>query len=98
MMQKTIGVTELQQGFGVILDEVAEQKTPYILTRNSQPKAVLIPYPEYLRYRRLQDSDLRQRVDDLLLRMAERNRNFTEDEIAADVEMAVQEVRAESAL
>ena len=98
MMQKTIGVTELQKGFGIIFDEVSEQKTPYILTRNRQPKAVLIPYAEYVRYRRLQDSDLWKRVNDLLLRMAERNRNFTEDEVAVDVEEVVQEVRAEPAL
>ena len=45
-MQKTIGVTEFEKGFGVIFDEVAEQKTPYVLTRNSQPEAVLIPYGE----------------------------------------------------
>lgn len=96
-MQKTIGVTEFEKGFGVIFDEVAEQKTPYVLTRNSQPEAVLIPYGEYIQYRRLQDSDLWKQMNALILRMTEQNRNFTEDEVSADIEAAIQEVRAESA-
>ena len=33
----------------------------------------------------------------LILRMTEQNRNFTEDEVLADIEAATQEVRAESA-
>ncbi|GEM_PF-4761348 len=46
-MQKTVGLVELQQQFDTIFDEVAYQNIPYILTRDSQPQVVLIPYKTF---------------------------------------------------
>lgn len=95
-IQKIVTIGELMQGIGQIFEEVAEENTPYILTRDSQPKAALIPYTEYQRLQRLQNNELWREVDDLMERMAQRNSHFTDEEIAADIEEAIREVRAAS--
>jgi len=87
-MQKIIGVTELQRRFRSVFDEVAKKGVPYVLTRGSRPEAVLIPYEEYLQYQELQEEDILQRFDSLVDRMVEQNREFSEVEVAADVEAA----------
>ena len=52
MVMRIIGVTELQQRFKAIFDEVREERVPYVLTRGSRPEAVLLPYEEYERLER----------------------------------------------
>ncbi len=92
-MQKVIGVTELQRRFRAVFDEVAKQGVFYVLTRGSRPEAVLIPYDTFLRYQELEEKDVLARFDRLLARMAERNTDRTDEEVAADVEAALAEVR-----
>jgi prevent-host-death family protein len=76
------------------LDEVVNEHVPYVLTRGSRPEAVLVPYTEYLRYQQLEERDVLRRVDALMVRLAEKNATFGDDEIAADVAAAVKEVHA----
>jgi len=97
-VKKIVTIGELMRGIGPIFEEVADGNTPYILTRDSQPKAALIPYAEYERLQRLQSNELWREVDELLERMAQRNSHFSEDEVAADIEDAIREVRAESGI
>jgi len=92
-MQKTIDVAELQGRLGGVLDEVARQGVPYVLLRGSRPEAVVIPYEQFLRYRRLEEQDPLARFDELRARQAAHSRDVDEDEIAADVEAAIREVR-----
>ena len=94
MKQQIIGVTELQRQFRVVFDKVAKKGIPYILTRGSRPEAVLISYDEYLRYQALNEPDEQKRFDLLMKRMQALNENVPDEEIEADIEAAVQEVRA----
>jgi prevent-host-death family protein len=87
-MQKIIGVTELQRQFRLFFEDVVRKRTPLILTRGSRPEAVLIPYDDYLRFQQLQESEVLARFDQVWKRLAEVNAQYSEDEIAADVEAA----------
>jgi prevent-host-death family protein len=60
IMQKIVGVTELQRRFRAIFDEVVRKQTPVILTRGSRPEAVLISYQDYLRFQEIQESEVLQ--------------------------------------
>jgi prevent-host-death family protein len=91
-MHKTIGVPDLERRLRAVLEEVVQQQVPYVLTEDSRPEAVLVPYDEFLRMQRFQEARILARFDELLARMAERNAHYTEDEVAQDVAAA----RAES--
>ena len=91
-MQKVIGVTELQRRFRSVFDEVARKRIPYILTRGSRPEAVLIPYETFLRFQELQEQEVLARFDRLMVRMAEQNAEISEEEAAADIAAARDEL------
>jgi prevent-host-death family protein len=88
MMQKIIGVTELQRRFRLVFDEVARKHVPYVLTRGSRPEAALIPYEEFLQFQALKEQDVLARFDRLVARMADQNAAISEEEVAADVAAA----------
>jgi prevent-host-death family protein len=92
-MQKVIGVTELQRRFRSVFDEVAQENTPYILTRGSRPEAVLIPYQTFLRFMEMEEDELLAEFDHLAARVAEQNDSFSEAEVEADVRAAIAETR-----
>lgn len=81
-MNKVIGVATLQHNFRAIFDEVARDKTSYVLTRRSQPEAALIPYEDYLRFQQLQEQEVLERFDRLLAKKAEVNACGSEEEVA----------------
>ena len=95
-MQKIIGVTELQRNFRAVFDEVARDNMPYVLTRGSRPEAAIISYNEFTQFLAWQEQEVLAEFDKAMQRMAERNANFGDDEIAADVEQAIAEVRKAS--
>ncbi len=92
MMQKIVGVTELQRRFRAIFDEVVQNNTPYILTRGSRPEAVLIPYEEFLRFQVLQEQDMLANFDRLTSRMAKQQAAIDEAELQTDIETARTEI------
>lgn len=91
-MNRIIGVTELQRKFRSIFDEVSKRGIPYVLTRGSHPEAALIPYNEYIRFLEFQEREVLDRFDRLMMRMAEQNEEFTDEEVKVDIAT----VRAES--
>jgi prevent-host-death family protein len=93
-MQKIIGVTELQRNFRAVFDEVARDNMPYVLTRGSRPEAAIIPYEEFIRFLAWKDQEILAEFDRAMVRVAEQNAIYGDDEIAADVEAAIAEVRA----
>jgi prevent-host-death family protein len=93
-MQKVIGVTDLQRRLEAVLDEVAEEHVPYVLIRESQPQAVLVPYEEFLRYQEREEGEILRRFGRLRARMAEASADLSEDEVAAEVEAARSELKA----
>lgn len=93
---KIIGVTDLQRGFRKVIDEVAEERVPYVLTRGSRPEAVLVPYEEYQRLQKLDEKEVVFELDRLLERNTARTAEISEDELLRDVDRARREVRATS--
>lgn len=87
-MQKIIGVTELQRQFRSFFEDVVRKRIPLVLTRGSRPEAVLLPYEDYQRYQQMQESEVLARFDQVWARLAQVNAEFSEDEIAADIEAA----------
>ncbi len=97
MAQKIIGVTDLQRRFKAVIDEVRENRVPYVLTRGSRPEAVLLPYDEYQRLERLDEKEVVFRFDRLLQNMRQRNAGRSEPDVAQDVRRARNEVRDQAA-
>jgi len=93
-MDKIVGVTELQRRFRAIFDEVVKRRTPYILTRGSRPEAVMIPYEQYLKFVRADEAGVVERIDRALVRMAEVNAQYSDEEVEADLIEATQIVRS----
>jgi len=90
LMQKIIGVTELQRKFRSFFEDVVRKRTPLVLTRGSRPEAALIPYEDYLRFQQMQESEVLARFDQVWTRLAQLNASFSEEEIAADIRDARQ--------
>lgn len=91
-MQKIIGVNDLQRRLKAVLDEVAEEHVPYVLIRGSEPRAVLVPYEEFLRYQELAEGEVLRRFGRLRARMAEASADLSDEEVAAEVAAARAEV------
>ena len=89
-MLKIIGVTELQRRFRPLFEEVVRKRTPIVLTRGSRPEAALIPYEDYLRFQQMQESEVLARFDQVWSRLAEVNRAYSDEEVAADIKAARQ--------
>jgi prevent-host-death family protein len=93
-MDKTIGVTELQKKFLIVLDEVVQQQIPYILTRGSHREAVIIPYEQYEKFLQTRESHILDHIDYALARMAKVNARYSDTEVEADLQQATRVVRA----
>jgi len=94
-MNRIIGVTELQRRFRSVFDDVVKNRTPYILTRGSRPEAALIPYEDYVRIQSMSEDDVLERFNLLMEKMHLVNAGRSEEEVQADVEAAIREVREE---
>lgn len=90
-MNKIIGVTELQRNFRRVFDEVAHDHVPYILTRDSRPEVVMLPYEEFIKYQQACEAEVMARFDRLLTKMKELNAEYSDDEIEADLREAGKE-------
>ncbi len=95
IMQKIIGVTELQRRFRAVFNEVASKHVPYVLTRGSRPEAVLISYDDFLRYQVLEEEQVLVNFNSLVNRMASQNATYSDEEVAADVAAAQAELANE---
>jgi prevent-host-death family protein len=93
-MQKIIGVTDLQRNFRSVFDEVTKDRMPYVLTRGSRPEAAIVPYEEFTRFMAWKEQEIVAEFDRAMNRLAEQNATYGDDEIAADVDAAIAEVRA----
>ena len=93
IMDRIISVTELQRKFRTVFDEVVRRHVPYILTRGSRPEAVLIPYEQYLKFARADESGVLDRIDRSLARLATLNADYSDEEIEADLIQATKAVR-----
>ncbi len=92
-MDRMIGVTELQRKFRAVFDDVVRRHTPYVLTRGSRPEAVILPYDQYLKFVRADESGVLDRLDRALARMADLNAKFSDEEVEDDLIQATKTVR-----
>ena len=72
-----------------MFDEVNGKKVPYFLTRGSRSEAVLISYEEYCRFAERDEQELRENVDRRLVRLEVRNERYGDEEVAADIVIAL---------
>jgi prevent-host-death family protein len=92
-MNKIIGMTELQRHFKQIFDDVTKHQSVYTLTRRSRPEAVLLPYEQYLRLVRPNNTDVTLRFKQMLSRMQSINARFSDEEIESDLTQATKTLR-----
>jgi prevent-host-death family protein len=93
-MQKQIDVAELGQPMAGVLDEVVRRQEPYVVARDGEPEAVLVPYGAFLRWQRGGTESADEHFDRVIERLRRLNKDLSDDEVARDVEQAVAEVRA----
>jgi len=89
-MTKTIAVADFTER---VVDEVADRHVPYILTRDQEPRAAIVPYEDFLRFWELVRTDVHGRFEKVKAEMREISADFSEEEVAADVAAALAEVR-----
>lgn len=89
-MQHIVGVTELQRRFKSFFDQVVRKRIPIVLTRGSRPEAALIPYEDYLQFQQMRESEVLAGFDKVWARLDEINEEYSDDEIADDIEAARQ--------
>lgn len=89
-MQHIVGVTELQRRFKSFFDQVVRKRIPIVLTRGSRPEAALIPYEDYLQFQQMRESEVMAGFDKVWDRLDELNAEYSDDEIADDIEAARQ--------
>ena len=87
-MQKTVAIAELGKRFRAVFVEVTEDHVPYVVTRDQQPEAVLVPYAEFQRLLKQSDDQILRRFDEVRARIRERTASFSDEEVAADVAAA----------
>ncbi len=95
-MDKTIDVQELQKDMDRVVEEVALAHTPYILTRAGQPLVVMIAYEDYVKL--LPQDEIWARFKETWAAIGERNAQYSEEEVEADIEEAIRESRAQRKL
>jgi prevent-host-death family protein len=93
VVQRIIGVTDLQRRFKSVLDDVTKSGVPYVLTRGSRAEAALLPYAEYERLQALHEKEVVFQLDRLLQRMRQQNSDRSEEEVERDLARARAEVR-----
>ena len=91
-MHRTIRIPDLEQNVREVLDEVKKEHVPYVLTENSQPEAVIVPYDEFLKLQKFRETDVLARFDELWARMGAHNAGISEEEIEEDIAAARSEL------
>jgi prevent-host-death family protein len=91
-MHKTVRVPDVERSFRTVFEEMKRDHVPYVLTEDSRPEAVLVPYDEFLKLQRFQEEKVLARFDETWGRLGARNANRSEEEIAEDIAAARDEL------
>ncbi len=101
MKGKSVTFVPLRLRVSVLAGAEAGQATTLLgvrlLTRGSRPEAAIIPYSEFTQFLAWKEREVVGEFDRAVLRLAERNARYGDDEITADVDDAIAEVRKASA-
>ena len=90
-MEQLVAV-ESQPELSVLVKEVRRSGQPLVITQSGEKQAALIDIE--MLDRLMEERQLERQVDAMLTRLAERNRVFSNEEVKADVALAVAEARA----
>jgi len=90
-MEQLVAV-ESQPELSVLVKEVRRSGQPLVITQSGEKQAALIDIE--MLDRLMEERQLECQVDAMLTRLAERNRAFSDEEVEADVALAVAEARA----
>lgn len=90
MSRKTLDTNSVRDRLGEILDEAFYQGNEFVIQRRGKPLAAIIPYHRYEHLERQREAAFK-----ILHEVWEANKDVDPDEVAEDVERAVEEVRAE---
>lgn len=90
-MEKTIGAHEARRRFGQVLEEAFYNKDHFVVKRFDRPMAVIVPVDDYQKWQRL----AKERVFTMLEEVWERTEDVPEEELEADVEKALEQLRQE---
>lgn len=90
MARKIVDTNNVRDRLGEILDEAHYQGNEFVIQRRGKPLAALIPYSRYEQLERR-----RQEAFRVFHEIWEANKDFDPEEVAADVEKALEEVREE---
>lgn len=91
-MNKTIRVPDLERSLRAVFEEVVREHVPYVVTENSRPEAVIVPYDEFLKFQEFQEEEILAHFDEVWKRMAEKTAAYSEEEVAADIAAARNEL------
>jgi prevent-host-death family protein len=94
-MHRTIRIPDLEHNVREVLDEVRKEHVPYVLTENSRPEAVIVPYDEFLKLQKFRETDVLARFDELWARMGAHNAGISEEEIEEEIEEDIAAARSE---
>jgi len=95
-MAKFIDLHELQQHLPEVVDQMQHDQEPRVLTRGDQPAAVIMSYEEYQDLRQLRLNQAWDQLAESVQSLAERNAQFSDEEIERDIEQAREEIWRES--
>lgn len=90
-MEQLIAV-ETQPDLSKLVEEVRRSRQPVVITQGGEEQAALVDIEVFNRL--MEEQRLEQQVDAMLTRLAERNEAFSDEEVEADVALAVVEARA----
>lgn len=91
-MHKTIRVPDLEQSFRTVFEEVKREHTPYVVTEDSRPEAVLVPYDDFLKFQKFQEEKVLAHFDEAWARLGRLNGDRTDQEIEEDIAAAKDEL------
>jgi prevent-host-death family protein len=91
MMEKQIGAFEARRTFGQVIEEAYYHKDAFIVTRSGREMAAIISIDDYRQWCRL----AKELAMQMVRAVWERNKDVPVEELEADVEKALEMVRAE---
>jgi len=89
-MEQLIAI-EAQPELSKLVEEVRRSGQPLVITQSGEKQAALIDIKVFDCL--MEDQRLEREVDAMLTRLAERNKAFSDEEVEADVALAVVEAR-----
>jgi len=90
-MEKVVGAFEARRRFGQLIEEAFYKKDNFVVERSGRPMAVIVPIDVYRRWQRL----AKERVFIMLEEVWRRTENIPAEELEADVEQALANLRRE---